>query len=279
MQKLMEERNYPEALKLVRQYREGFPDQLEFLIEKEATILDEMGQEKEAEAAYTKAFDPFWPAELSENFYEFLKNHDRFRAYGRELREVFRRNPADLQTAVKLLHYSKHANRDAPEVFVQLEKARAARKVVWKQDELITITRLLIADGYVDAASRFLYTLNLNGEVKPGSALRAKVLYQLFELLSDASDERLSLTRGDLRFYQDIATADPHPGMLGGILSLILSDTNPKKEFQVEEGRAVKYFNRAEAYRIFTAYKQEYPTAPELRQIESPTSRYYAAPR
>src|SRR5205807_6593366 len=236
------ERNYPKALRLVRQYRDGFPDHLEFLIEKEATILDGMGREKEAEAAYTKAFDPSWPTELSENFYEFLRDHDRFRAYGRELREAFRRNPADFQTAVKLLHYSRHANRDSPEVFVQLEKARAARKISWKQDELITIARLLIADGYVDAASRFLYTLHLNGEMKPGSALRAKVLYQLFELLSDASDERLSLTRGDLRFYQDVATADPHPGMLGGVLSLILSDANPKKEFQVEEVRAVKYF-------------------------------------
>jgi tetratricopeptide (TPR) repeat protein len=277
VQKLIEERNYPEALKVVRQYREQFPDHLEFLIEKEATILDEMGQEKAAEAAYMKAFDPFWPTELSENFYEFLRDHDRFRAYGRELREAFRRNPADFQTAVKLLHYSKHANRDAPEVFVQLEQARAARKVVWQQDELITITRLLISDGYVDAASRFLYTLYLNGEMKPGSALRAKVLYQLFELLSDASDERLSLTHGDLRFYQDIATADPHPGMLGGILSLILSDTNPKKEFQIEEGRAVKYFNRAEAYRIFTAYKQEYPTAPELAQMYLDLVRLYTA--
>jgi len=87
VQKLVTERNYPEALKVVRQYREQFPDHLEFLIEKEATILDEMGQEKAAEAAYTKAFDPFWPAELSENFYEFLRDHDRFRAYGRELRK------------------------------------------------------------------------------------------------------------------------------------------------------------------------------------------------
>lgn len=277
LQKLVEERNSPEALKAVRQYREQFPDHLEVLIEKEATILDEMGRAKEAEAAYAKAFDPFWSTELSENFYEFLRDHDRFRAYGRELREAFRRNPADFQTAVKLLHYSKHANRDAPEVFVQLEKARAARKIVWQQDELITITRLLIADGYVDAASRFLYTLYLNGEMKAGSALRAKVLYQLFELLSDASDERLSLTRGDLKFYQDIATADPHPGMLGGILSLILSDTNPKKEFQVEEDRAVKYFNRAGAYRIFSAYKQEYPTAPELAQMYLDIVRLYTA--
>ena len=277
LQKLVDEKSYPEALKLVRQYRDRLPDRRAFLIEREATILDEQGLPKQAEAVYTKTFDPFWPAELSDQFYQFLKDHDRFRAYGRELRVAFRRNPADFDTAVRLLHYSKQDYDESPDVFVQLEKARAARKIGWQPEELITITRLLLADGYADAASRFLYTLYLQGELKPGSALRAKVLYQLFELLSDAKQEKMSLTRGDLKFYQDIATADPHPGMLGGILSLVLSDTNPQKEFQQETERASKYFNRAAAYRIFTAYKQEYPTAPELAQMYLDVVRFYTA--
>ena len=277
LQKLIDEKSYPDALKLVRQYKHRFPDRRAFLIEKEATILDQLRQEKEAEAVYTKAFDPFWPPELADSFYQFLKDHDRFRAYGHELRTAFRRNPVDFETAVRLLHYSKYSYQESPEVFVQLEKARASRKIGWKQDELITITRLLIADDYADAASRFLYTLYLQGEMKPGSPLRAKVLYQLFELLSDANEERLSLTRGDLKFYQDIATADPHPGMLGGILSLVLSDTNPKEEFQIEEARATKHFNRATAFRIFTAYKQEYPTSPELAQMYLDIVRLYTA--
>jgi tetratricopeptide (TPR) repeat protein len=85
LEKLVDERSYPEALRLVRQYKDRFPDRRAFLIEKEVTILDETGREKEAEAVYTKAFDPFWPAELSDSFYEFLKDHDRFRAYGHEL--------------------------------------------------------------------------------------------------------------------------------------------------------------------------------------------------
>src|SRR6185503_988895 len=141
--------------------------------------------------------------ELSEEFYDFLKENDRFRAYGQELRAAVRRNPTDVSLAVRLLHYSKYTGNNSPEVFVQLEKARAARQIAWKQDELITITRLLLAEGYGEAASRFLYTLYLQGELKPGSPLRARVLYQLFELLSDAGDQRLSLTRGDLKFYQD----------------------------------------------------------------------------
>ncbi|HEU4871442.1 MAG TPA: tetratricopeptide repeat protein, partial [Pyrinomonadaceae bacterium] len=275
--RLIEDGDYVAALNLVRRNKDRFPAYRASMLESEVSLLDDLGREKEAESVYTKAFDPFWAADVSENFYAFLRNHDRFRAYGQELREAFRRNPTDLSVAVRLLHYSNYSGDNSPEVFVQLEKARAARQIAWKQDELITITRLLLAQGYGEAASRFLYTIYLQGELKPGSPLRARVLYQLFELLSDAGDERLSLTRGDLKFYQDIATADPHPGMVGGIVSLILSDTNPQQELALQEQRAVRRFNRASAYRIFTAYKQEYPTAPELAQMYLDIVRLYSA--
>src|SRR6185369_4776859 len=274
-ERLIDNGDTDKALTLIRQNRNQFPEHHDELIKQEASLLEDMDRVKEAEEVYKQAFDPFWSSELSENFYDFLKSNDRFLAYGHELREAFRRNPADFDTALRLLDYSKYLGDERPDVFVQLEKTRAARHINWTQDELITITRLLLAEGYGEAASRFLYTLYLQGEMKPGSKLRARVLYQLFEILADAGDQRLSLTRGDLKFYQDIATADPHPGMMGGILSLILSDTDPKYEFGVEEERAVSHFNRAAAYRIFTAYKQENPTAPELAQMYLDIVRLY----
>jgi cellulose synthase operon protein C len=276
-QKLIDNSDYDKALALVRQNRDRFPQHHDELIHKEATLLEHMGRVKDAEGVYKQAFDPFWSSELSENFYDFLKSNDRFRAYGHELREAFRRNPADFDTALRLLDYAKYSGDARPDVFVQLEKTRAARHINWTQDELLTITRLLLAEGYGEAASRFLYTLYLQGDMKPGSTLRARVLYQLFEILADAGNQRLSLTRGDLKFYQDIATADPHPGMVGGVLSLILSDTDPRYEFTVEEQRAVSYFNRAAAYRIFKAYKQENPTSPELAQMYLDIVRLYTA--
>src|SRR5689334_11712676 len=275
--RLVEQKNLAAALNLVRQNKDRFPEHRAELIKSEVSLLDQMGRAKEAESVYIKDFDPFWPTELSENFYDFLKDHDRFLAYGHELRVAFRRDPTDFDVAVRLLHYSRYTGRNAPDVFVQLEKARAARQIVWKQDELITITRLLLSDGYGEAASRFLYTLYLQGELKPGSPLRARVLYQLFELLSDAGEQRLALTRGDLKFYEDIATADPHPGILNGILSFVLSDTHPSEELALQEERAVRRFNRAAAYRIFVAYKQEYPTAPELAQMYLDIVRLYSA--
>ncbi|OLE55473.1 MAG: hypothetical protein AUG51_03165 [Acidobacteria bacterium 13_1_20CM_3_53_8] len=277
IQKLSDERNYQEALKVLREYKEHFPQKQVYLIETETSILDAMGEEREAEAVFTKAFDPFWPDELSENFYQFLRDHDRYRAYGHELREAFRRNPADYDVAVRLHHYSKHAYDESPDIFVQLERTRAARNIAWKADELTTVARLLLAEGYADAASRFLYTLYLQGEMRQGSTARAKVLYQLFEILSDSSETRISLTHGDLNFYRDVASADTHPGMLGGILSLVLSDTDPRAELQSEETRAVEHFNRAAAYRIFVAYKQEYPTSPELAQMYLDIVRLYTA--
>ena len=276
-ERLIEQGNFDAALTLLRQNRDRFPEHRAEIIQKEVFLLEDMGRTKEAETVYIQAFDPFWPTELSNNFYYFLQGHDRFRSYGQELREAFRRNTTDVTAAVRLLHYSKFAEHDSSDVFVRLEKARAARQIAWKQDELITVTRFLLAQGYAEAASRFLYTLYLQGELKPGSALRARVLYQLFALLSDAGQQRMSLTRGDLKFYQDIATADPHPGIFGGILTLILSDTNPQEEFAVQEARAVKRFNRAAAYRIFLAYKREYPTAPELAQMYLDIVRLYFA--
>ena len=275
--KLAEQKAYAAALKVLRAHKAQFPERAPQLVEKEATLLDSLGRARQAEQVYEVAFDPFWPDELSDSFYEFLKSHDRYRAYSRELRARFQRDPSDYDTAVRLVHFGKYDGESDPSIFVQLEKARAAHGHKWQPEELATIARLLLAEGYEDAAARFLYTLYLQGGLKPGGELRAKVLYQLFALLTDANDQRLALTNGDLKFYQDIATSDPHPGIMGGILSLLFSDTSPRFELDREERDAVKYFNRAAAYHIFNAYKQEYPTAPELAQMYLDIVRLYTA--
>ncbi len=277
VEKLVEEEDYAGALKAVRELRGNFPAQRIYFLQQETSILDASGDERAAESVYRAAFDPFWPDEMSESFYTYLKDHDRFRAYGRELQSAFARDPTNYDAAVRLFHFRTHAYQETAGIFARLEKARAARGVKWTPDELATVARLLIRDGDGDGASRFLYTLYANGKLEKQSPLRAQVLYQMFELLTDAADNRLSLTRGDLKFYEDIAATDSHPGIIGGVLSLILSDTNPRGELEKEESVAVKYFNRAAAYRIFDAYRREYPTSPELAQMYLDIVRLYTA--
>ncbi|MBV8856951.1 MAG: tetratricopeptide repeat protein [Acidobacteria bacterium] len=277
VQRLAEKKNPAAALEALRRYRERFPRRRRYFLEKEVALLEAAGRAREAEAVYVNNFDPFWPEDLSEKFYQFLRDQDRFRTYGAELREAFRRDPSDFNVAVRLFHFRRHAyDEQTAGIFARVEEARAARRIAWQPEELSTAARLLIKEGDGDTASRFLYTLVARGQLGKGTPERAKVLYQLFELLSDAGDERLPLTRGDLRFYRDVASSDPHPGMLGGVLSLIFSGENPAREMKEEDEAAVKLFNRAAAYRVFNAYKEENPTSPELAQMYLDLVRLYS---
>jgi tetratricopeptide (TPR) repeat protein len=278
---LIEKENYKEALSAVRQHKSSFPDEKSYFLEKEVDVLLKLKRGRDAEALYVRSFDPFWSDEQSGRFYhEFLSERDRLRAYGREIKESFRRNPANFDVAVRLFHYKKYEYSEneatAVNIFARLEQARAARGAKWTADELATVSRLLIANAKLDEASRFLYTLNQQGGLRRGAELRAKVLYELFRLLTNAGDDRTPLTAGDLKFYEDVAKADRRPGMLGGVLSLILADSNPQGAFIAEENAAVEHFNRAAAYRLFNEYKQEYPTSPELAQMYLDLIRHYS---
>ncbi|HEY8459737.1 MAG TPA: tetratricopeptide repeat protein, partial [Blastocatellia bacterium] len=280
--RLIEQEDYDEALSVVRQRKTSFANEKNYFLEKEVYLLAATGRGREAEALYVRSFDPFWTDAQSEAFYNgFLSGRDRLRAYGRELKDSFRRNPANFDTAVRLFHYKHYDysenSETASDIFTRLEHARAQRGVKWTADELATVSRLLIADGKVDQSSRFLYALYRQGALRGGSELRAKVLYELFSLCFNAGTKRTPMTAGDLKFYEDVAKSDPHPGALGGALSLVLADSNPRAEFDLEQEAAVEHFNIAAAYRLFDAYKREYPTSPELAQMYLDLIRRYSA--
>ena len=269
-------KNYAEALNFVRQAKIQFPERKNSLLEKEVEILLETDQSQEAEKAYQADFDPFWSNEEAQKFYDFLSGQDRLRVYGAEIRARFRKNPADLDAAVRLALYQNHdyfyGNDSIAPILTKLEQTKKS----WTTEELVIISRLLIQNGEADLAARFLYTLYAREDYGTNSELRAKVLYQLFEMFSDAEKERLPITKGDLRFYEDVATADTKPGIATGILSLIFSDSEPRKQFDAQETRANKLFNRAAAFRIFEEYKRENPRSPQLAQMYLDIVRLYA---
>jgi predicted Zn-dependent protease len=260
--KLVEENQKAKALEIIRNYKPKFPEPM---LEKEVSLLSS----KEAEAVYYQAFDPFWSDVETENFYQFLSDNDRLRAYGSELKTKFRQNPADYQTAIRLIHYKQYDYNEITPIVLQLEKA----KKDWKADELLTIARLLLKSGNGDLASKFLYTLQVRNELTP--EMRSEIAYQIFKILCDAGNEKLSLTKANLDFYRDVGSADSHPGITTGILSLIFSDTDPAFELDKNEQTATKLFNRAAAYRVFQNYKKEFPNSPEIGQMYLDLIRIY----
>jgi len=275
IEKLVEENNYAEALKILIENEPKFPASKRYFLEKQISILLLQDKSAEAEKVYDKAFNPFWTEDESRKFYEFLRENDRYRAYESELRLKFRQNPTDFQTAIRLIHFERNEGEEIGKIVKKLEKSRAAKKISWQTDELLTVSQFLIEAGDGETASRFLYTLCTDFKLEKQTELRRKVLYQLFELLSDAGYERLALTKGNLDFYESVAKSDTHPGITTGILSLIFSDTNPRGEFEAKQQTAVKFFNRAAAYRIFQEFKTEYSDAPELAQMYLDIIRLY----
>jgi tetratricopeptide (TPR) repeat protein len=275
--RLVEDGNRDEALAFVRRAKARFPERKSVFLEREIDILIDTGRRDEAIRVYEAAFDPFWSAEESEKFYEFLNREDRLRAYGARLKERFTRDPADFDAAVRLALFRNHdfsyGNDELTPIVLKLER----RKKSWTTAELVAVTRLLIRANEAETASRFLYTLYLREDFKGKTDLRAKILYQLFEMFSDAEKRKLPITKGDLGFYADVAQADSSPGIATGLLSLVFSDTAPRRRLDEQEEEANKYFNRAAAYRIFLAYREEFPTSPELAQMHLDLVRLYTA--
>ncbi len=274
---LTEEKNYAEALDFIAQAKAQFPSRRSVLLEKEIAVLLETKDAKAAEKVYQAAFDPFWSETEAQKFYDFLNEQDRLRAYGAEIKERFKRNPADFDAAMRLALYRNHdyfyGNDDAAPIILKLEQA----KKNWTSEELVAVSRLLIQANEAETASRFLYTLYLREDFKTNSALRAKILYQLFEMFSDAENQKLPLVKGDLRFYEDVSKADTKPGIATGILSLIFSDTAPRQKLDAQETEANKLFNRAAAYCVYKEYQRENPASDELAQMLLDIVRLYTA--
>ena len=263
LDRLIEE-NPTEALRFLRENKSLYPERAKYFLEKELSLVN--GQE--AEKVYHAAFDPFWTEEESREYYDFLSSNDRYRAYGNELKAGFKKNPADFDAAIRLIHFEKYDYDPITNLVLKLEHARAEKNIGWTSEELLIVSRFLLEENETDLASRFLYTLFLQEDVKQEkSEIRARVLYQIFKIFIESGNEKLTLSRGSLEFYKNIASADTNPGISTGILSLIFSGTNPAEELENKEKTAAKFFNRAAAFQIFNEYKKEFPVSPELASM------------
>ncbi|MBL8150777.1 MAG: hypothetical protein JNN15_12705, partial [Blastocatellia bacterium] len=280
VERLQTKGSYNRAIKLLDSFQSLFPQEKEYFVTKKVALYLAQKDFQNAEAVYLKAFDLFWSDAMSINFYQFLRDVNRYREYKRNLVEALKKDPANFDTAMRLFHFQlKGESREkrALAVLQQLEMARTqtAGQTEWTAEELSVVAQLFVAAGELDKASRYFYTLYVRGGLEKSSTQREMMLYRLFKTLLSAKYERSVLATGDLRFYKDIATSDQNPGILGGILSLVLANSGPSDEYEKADRIADLYFNRAAAYKIFTAYKQEFPESTVLPQMYADMMRLY----
>ncbi|MEW6732620.1 MAG: hypothetical protein AB1489_14925 [Acidobacteriota bacterium] len=263
-EELMIKKNYPEALAVINSYQGKYPQHLQYFLKARASVYEAQNDRAKAEAVYRDAFDPLWPQAIAADYYALLRRLGRYQSYRRALQAEWTQK-GNFNTVLRLFNvYAYEGNLpNAASLLVSYEAKRGTQGN-WTPAELETLAGLFISIGQYDQASRYLYTLYLTGGLTPATPAREESLFRIFKVLVDAGSQPVRLSRGDLSLYQDIATIDQNPGVLNGVLSLILSGENVPNEFNNKEQSAGSYFNRAFAYRIFNSFKREYANSQKL---------------
>ncbi|HYP26718.1 MAG TPA: tetratricopeptide repeat protein [Blastocatellia bacterium] len=276
-----------QALSVLATFQPKFPSELAYFLRTRARILEAGGNRSAAEEVYGSSFDPAWPRAVAADYYSLLRRFGRYRVVRRSLQDGVRSGATDLQTFGRLFSvYAYEGNYEqAARLLRELEERRAGRAAGtqgqaqggaqpqpvrpagWTSQELETSARLFISIGHFDQASRYLYTLYLLGGLQAGTPVREEALFRLFGTMIDAAGAPTRVAGGDLSFYKDVAEVDQHPGFMNGVLSLVLADTNPAEQFATQQEAAAGYFNKAFAYRVFTAFRQEYPQSKHMGEM------------
>src|SRR5262249_23262692 len=100
---------------------------------------------------------------------------------------------------------------------------------------------------------------------------------RLTDILLTAPESPVRLGSGDLSMYKDIATMDQGPGYLNGILSLLLSSTEPQSSYREEQQRGVAYFHRSSAARLLALLDKNFPGAASRPELHVKLLEFYSS--
>ena len=251
-------KQYAAAETSIADYARAFHDDLE-PVRMRADLELRRGSPAAALEIYDRAFQPSWPQEMTAAYFKLLEEHGQLRQFAGRARTALEANPADLDAAARLFHYFKSQNNPAAarRVLLEYRMAKESGASHWTADELETAAQLFARLPDVNETARMYYALYSVQPATPAHAERA--LYGLADLLLTAPDQPIQFGSGDLSFYKDIATADPSPGFLNGILSLLLNSTQPRREYRNANQKSLAYFHRAAASRLVDLLEQRFP--------------------
>jgi len=259
---LLNEKRFDDASKVVEQYRQAFPSDAVFPVKAQASLAYRRGSFTEGLAVYDRSFQPLWPSELIQSYFNLLKETHSLFAFIDRTRAHLSANPDDFDSAARLFYaYQQQGRLDAAkQVIADYRQSKESRHAQWTAQELDTFACLLEAVQAYPESARYYFALN-NAQGMPEAQQRA--VAGLIDILLEAPEQPFRLGAGNLSMYRDIATMDQGPGYLNGILSLFFNNTNPVSEYSTEDQLATSYFHRGKASELLGQFDTHFPTAPE----------------
>jgi cellulose synthase operon protein C len=272
---LLAQKRFDQSSALIAQYSRAFPQDTVFTVKAQASLAYRRGSLAEGLAVYDKAFQPLWPAELIQSYYNLLTQTHTLAAFLDQTRARLAANPDDLDAASRLFYAYQHQGRldAARQVIAAYRQSKESRGAHWSGQELYTFARLLesVQDG--PEAARYYYALNNSAGMADAQQY---AIGGLIAILLDAPEQPMRLGAGNLSMYRDIATMDQGPGYLNGILSLLLNTSYPKNEYVTEDQLASPYFHRAKAAELLAEFDRRFADAPDRSSLHARLIRAYA---
>lgn len=273
---LLEQKRFADAEQQIAAYQKTFPRDEVFPVSARASLAQAKGSTTEALALYDRSFQPLWPPELVQDYFSLLGQTHNLRAFLDRARAAVAANPEDLNSAARLFYYyQQQGNLEAARrVLVEFRLRKESRNSAWKADELLTLARLFEGVQDSNEAIRHYYALySLPGA---DAASTEKALAGIINILFSVPEQPLRFGSGDLSLYRDIATLDPYPGFLNGILSLLLNSASPNQQFAQEENNSIAYFHRLRAAELLALFDSRYPSSPQRAVLHARLLEAYA---
>ena len=273
---LLEQNDFAEVERLVDEYEAAFPTDTFSTVRFRARLAEERGGAEDGIAVYEESFDPVWPAGLIGVYFDALAKAGLLRTKLDGHRTRLAADGHQLESAGWVFHY-QHRQRNAAGAREVVDGYRLAKEQAgdsWNERELRVLAELSRRrNDPVEAARYFyaLYTLDSGGDSAKEDALSA-----IIDLLLSYPDQPIALGSGDLSLYRDIATMDPHPGFLNGILSLLFNEQGVDWRFQNQEQTAQAYFHRAAAGDLLTLFDSKFPSSDKRAGMHARLHEVYA---
>lgn len=272
----MAHERYEIAGDVVTAYKKAVPGDDEFPIEATAEIVAKTTSAARALEVYDQGFKPLWPDSLVKHYFDLLKQSNSLRAYLEKARAGVAANPTDLNSAARVFHYWKQQNNAeaAERALAEFRQRKESRRSAWTAEELSTLAQLYESTHNYDESARHYYALyNL---ARNDDKTAAAALAGLARLMLSAPEQAIRFGSGNLTLYRDVATMDPHPGFLNGVLSLLLNTSDPDSQYKQEGMNAGPYFRRAKAAELVAVFEARFPNAPERPELRERVIEGYA---
>jgi predicted Zn-dependent protease len=273
---LLEGKDFASASEVIAHYRIAFPNDHVFPVKAEADLAVKRGAAKDGLVVYERSFEPLWPPELVQNYFDLVMKSKGQRQFIDEMRANLAAHPDDLKDAARLFYLYQQQGRldSAKAALSQYRDHKDARGAQWTAEELETLGRLYEGVQDYPEAARYHYALAAD-HATPGAEQKGVV--GLARILLAAPEQPLRVGAGNLALYKSIATMDRGPGYLNGILSLFLNTQGPRSEYANEDRLAIPYFHRARAAELIAEIDHRFPDEPERAKLHAALMDAYAA--